>query len=314
MLTIKVPGKLFIAGEYAVTRAQGLALLAAVETDFSVTISESNQESRLQTNVGIPSLNFSMKNLEVDYKSPWNFVLASLKSLADKIDVELLITIQSDLGYQENKKGYGSSASVVVGVVKAMNQFFQLQMSLSEEFDLAARVHYQVQGSGSMGDVAAIVYGGFIFYRNQNLIEPLLINWELFVISTGKSVKTDEKLKIRLAEKFYQQSDQLVLSLKEERDFKRFKSLLLKNQELLIGNLPAAYLTKKLSLALKIVNSHPHLVGKVSGAGFGENIIIFSKGIIEAELDLLQQSLNKYDMKMERIYIAPTNSKRYPST
>ncbi|MFG7387777.1 hypothetical protein ACGO3R_03610 [Lactococcus lactis] len=71
----------------------------------------------------------------------------------------------SDLGFGENKKGYGSSASVVCGLVNAVNQFFDFQLSLEKRFEIAAKTHFEVQGSGSMGDIAAIMYGGSVFIK-----------------------------------------------------------------------------------------------------------------------------------------------------
>ncbi|MDR0300543.1 MAG: phosphomevalonate kinase [Streptococcaceae bacterium] len=310
---VEVPGKLFIAGEYAVTRPGGLAIVAAVAADFSVSIKAAKGLSKMRTNVGLDGFSFKLQDLlrsdMIDLKSDWNFALMAIKKMLEAVGSlksEVEIEIQSGLGFGKNKKGYGSSAAVVCGIVKALNQFFNLKLSLMEEFKIAADAHVTVQGSGSCGDIAAIIYGGTVFYRNRDLIEPLLLpDWDSYVIATGKSVKTGEKLEAsKLSEAFFERSDDIVKKLSIVQSFTDFKQGLLKNQELLRENISGNYVTEKLDLALKAVNSHPRLAGKISGAGFGENLIVFSDAVSQGEISLLMQSLEQKGMKMEVLKIA----------
>lgn len=323
-VTIKVPGKLFIAGEYAVTRPGGLALVAAIETDFSVTVSESSRISCLHTNVAIEDYEFSLGNFIVDMKSPWNYVLMTLKQMPFITNKEIKIDIHSDLGFKENKKGYGSSASVVSGVAQAIYKFFDLSITWFNLFERAALAHYLVQGSGSMGDVAAIMFGGVNYYssvkmslsKNEILsykINPIEVPWDMYVVQTHQSIKTKDKLTIDLPDTFYDKSDTIInkiydhyLELQDKKQlpkFLDFKRLLLQNQQLLIDNLPEGYVTAKLALALNLINACPHLVGKISGSGFGENMIVFANGVLSAKMTELCTTLEQYDMKMEKIEV-----------
>ncbi|MCG6979439.1 phosphomevalonate kinase, partial [Lactococcus lactis] len=132
-MTIKVPGKLFFAGEYSVTKEGNLALITTIETNFEVRISATTGKSIFKTNVGLSDFEFSLSKIEFTKENPWNFALTALKntlSAADSIEKnsvskilssspEISLEIVSDLGFGENKKGYGSSASVVCGLVNA---------------------------------------------------------------------------------------------------------------------------------------------------------------------------------------------------
>ena len=315
MLTIDVPGKLFIAGEYAVTRKGGLALVAAIKTDFSVTISKSDGGlSHLSTNIGLPPLAFALTGIEISADSPWRFALTALQQMATcfQLTEAIDLHIQSGLGFGKEKLGYGSSAAVVVGVVQAVAEFFNLGLTSQEIFDVTGDVHFQVQGSGSMGDVAAISHGGSIFYRNADLIKTVSLPFDSYVARTHLSASTHEKLSLSLSGSFYDQSDTIVEKLATTQDFDKFKTLLLENQQLLIDNLPADYVTPELASALEIINKLPDFMAKISGAGFGENLIVFAtKG---TDTQQLTAALAAADVTLEKIEIADIYDERTTST
>lgn len=307
---IDVPAKLFIAGEYAVTRLGGLALVTSLESDFQVVISEVEGHSLLETNVAMPAHAFSVKEIKPEHSGPWNFVMTAIKYMSKEVELtrEFHLEIKSGLGFGENKKGYGSSACVVVGVVNAVNLFFQLNLPLKKRFEIAAQAHYDVQGSGSRGDVAAIMYGGSIFYENHQRVLPLKIPWQTYVVQTAQSAKTVEKLEHQLSEAFYAKSDELVIEIStaiDMHDFALFKEKLLENQLLLIEHQAKGYMTDQLALALNIVNSQPEFAGKISGAGFGENIILFAER--EDKIVELRSTLEAEGMKLEKIRIGKQN-------
>lgn len=62
------------------------------------------------------------------------------------------------------KYGFGSSASVTVGVVKALALLFKKEVTSRELFDLSYKTVLAVQGMGSGFDVAAAVYGGTLYF------------------------------------------------------------------------------------------------------------------------------------------------------
>lgn len=222
---------------------------------------------------------------------------------------EISLEIVSDLGFGENKKGYGSSASVVCGLVNAVNQFFDFQLSLEKRFEIAAKTHFEVQGSGSMGDIAAIMYGGSVFYQNHKRVIPLEIPWATYVVQTGKAAKTSEKIKIKLSDEFYQASNELVIELAtaiDIQDFALFKEKLSENQLLLLENIPEGYMTKELAIALNLLNSYPEFAAKISGAGFGENIILFAQNT--QAIAEVQNKLSEYGINLEKFKVAQKNN------
>ncbi|GBG96468.1 mevalonate kinase family protein [Lactococcus termiticola] len=315
MIELTIPGKLFVAGEYAVTRSNGKAICVAVETGLKVRISERQGHSRLRTNVPLADHDFLINAFEIE-AGGWAFALTALqktlKASGRQGFPELGIEIDSPLGYGEDKTGYGSSAAVVVAVVQAVNSFLGLGLDQKACFEIAGRAHREVQGSGSMGDVASILTGGLMAYQspdadfqNWKIDSLLLPAWETYIVKTGKSVKTGDKLKIALPEGFFERSDQLVEELAraiQTADFEAFKLALIENQALLIDSLPEAYLTDKLSLALETLNKETDLVAKVSGSGFGENLILFSKN--GRDLTKLAEKLAEQGIILEKIKIA----------
>lgn len=318
---VKVPGKLFLAGEYGVTKTGGLAIVSAIESDFIVGISEMiGEHSRLHTNVEMVDFDFSLEaieNLEIDENSAWNFVLTAIQLLCQKISLdknrEIYLDIQSGLGYGEHKKGYGSSASSVVGVVKAFNRYFKLGLSLEEEFQIASQAHLKVQGSGSLGDVAAITYAGNLFYRSIGQeMSDIKLPWLPYILQTDKAANTGEKLKIELSADFYERSNELVIEIAtaaDMTDFELFKEKVLQNQLLLIEHLPEGYMTEALAIGLNLVNSQKELVGKISGAGFGENILVFAKDRTAAlELEKMSVLLEEQGIHLVKAVIPERNT------
>ena len=264
-----------------------------------------------------------MSKIGFTKENPWNFALTALKntlSAADSFEKksvskilssspEISLEIVSDLGFGENKKGYGSSASVVCGLVNAVNQFFDFQLSLEKRFEIAAKTHFEVQGSGSMGDIAAIMYGGSVFYQNHKRVIPLEIPWATYVVQTGKAAKTSEKIKIKLSDEFYQASNELVIELAtaiDIQDFALFKEKLSENQLLLLENIPEGYMTKELAIALNLLNSYPEFAAKISGAGFGENIILFAQNT--QAIAEVQNKLSEYGINLEKFKVAQKNN------
>jgi phosphomevalonate kinase len=307
-VSVGVPGKLFVAGEYAVTRPGSWAMVAAIKTDFTVTVTETSGLSALTTNVDLPDFSFSLQQLTVPADSEWAFALSALCEMNLFAKQEIAIHIESRLGFGANKKGYGSSASVVVGVIDAVNAFFELGLSENRRFKMAANAHQKVQGSGSMGDVAAITAGGVILYQSPGAqIIPLNFPWKnIYVVRTGAAVKTGEKLALSLPDDFYQMSDEIVLRLAKTKNFEEFKRDLDANQFLLLTNLPEGYMTDDLELAMSTIRGYDKLAAKISGSGFGENIIVFDHGAGKTVLQEVKLKLELAGMIFEKVELAET--------
>ncbi|CAK8054075.1 phosphomevalonate kinase [Eupransor demetentiae] len=302
-LEIDIPGKLFLAGEYAVTKAGNQALLAAVQKGLKLSlIPKEGDQSRIKSGK-LPDLIFDFQQeITVETTSPWSYVHSALKTLQSYIGQgsypSFDLKIESQMVSPQGKLGLGSSAAVSVAIIKALNQFWQLKLPVLTQYKLAAIAHYRIQGSGSLGDVAAITYGGIIHYHSPAIAEleekrlsvPDLIqmdwpdlsikplhwpaNWQLILAATHQPADTKTALAgLILPASFYQKSNHCVEAASlafQNQDYDKARQALTANQELLIAALPAPYLSERLASFWETIQGQ-HLAGKVSGAGFGDN-------------------------------------------
>lgn len=178
LITEKAPGKLYIAGEYAVVENGFPAILVALDQFVTCTIEESTDEiGRIisqQYNNDQLSWRRMGDQVVVDKRdNPFSYILSAIKvteEYARSFERELRVfnlRIDSQLDSANGRKyGLGSSAAVTVATVKALCCFYHLPVTKDQIFKLAAIAHFEVQGNGSLGDVAASVYGGWISYHS----------------------------------------------------------------------------------------------------------------------------------------------------
>lgn len=179
LITEKAPGKLYIAGEYAVVENGYPAILVALDQFVTCSIEESAAEvgkiiSRQYHNNALQWHRLGEQMVVDNRDNPFSYILSAIKvteeyarSFAPRelriFDLHIDSQLDSDSG---KKYGLGSSAAVTVATVKALCHFYNLPVTKDEIFKLAAIAHFEVQGNGSLGDVAASVYGGWIAYHS----------------------------------------------------------------------------------------------------------------------------------------------------
>lgn len=180
MITQKAPGKLYVAGEYAIVEPGNSAVLVAVNQFITASIEPSeltfgNIISK-QYHDNVVSWRRKGGQLVVDNRdNPYHYILAAI-SITEELAVLMHrqlrtynLYINSDLDSSDGKKyGLGSSAAVTVATIKALAKFYQIPLTKKLLFKLASIAHLDVQGNGSLGDIAASVYGGWIAYRSFN--------------------------------------------------------------------------------------------------------------------------------------------------
>ncbi|MDG2977808.1 phosphomevalonate kinase [Latilactobacillus curvatus] len=177
MITAKAPGKLYIAGEYAVVETGFPAIIVALNQFVTVTIEESHEygsivSKQYQEN----SLYWQRQGDEMVFDNrdnPFHYILSAIRLTeqyarqAGKTLRVYHLRVNSDLDSADGKKyGLGSSAAVTVATVKALCAFYGLSLSNDQLYKLAAIAHLDVQGNGSLGDIAASVFGGWVAYRS----------------------------------------------------------------------------------------------------------------------------------------------------
>ena len=177
LITAKAPGKLYIAGEYAVVETGFPAIIVALNQFVTVSIEKSHEygsivSKQYQEN----SLYWQRQGDEMIFDNrdnPFHYILSAIKlteQYARQVGKTLSVyhlKVNSDLDSADGKKyGLGSSAAVTVATVKALCAFYDLQLTNDELYKLASIAHLDVQGNGSLGDIAASVYGGWVAYRS----------------------------------------------------------------------------------------------------------------------------------------------------
>lgn len=178
MITEKAPGKLFIAGEYAVVETSFPAILVALNKFVTCSVTPSSGKvgriySEQYQNNYISWHRFGDRMIVDKRDNPFSYILSAIavtEEYARALHRELQVYdlhIDSELDNRSGRKyGLGSSAAVTVATIKALCRLYDLPVDKNRLFKLAAIAHFKVQGNGSLGDVAASVYGGWIAYHS----------------------------------------------------------------------------------------------------------------------------------------------------
>ncbi|MDO4432753.1 MAG: phosphomevalonate kinase [Aerococcaceae bacterium] len=178
-ITAHVPGKLFIAGEYAVLEAGTPAILVAVNQYLHCTIqlSLTSNHGLLQSN--LPELTdyaYQRVNARIPEQPQWRYVLAAIETVETLLSEmnrplqDYRITISSELVSQDGKKyGLGSSGAVTVATIRALLSFYGLVPRSREiVYKLAAIALVKNGNLGSLGDIASNCYGGWLYYQSPS--------------------------------------------------------------------------------------------------------------------------------------------------
>lgn len=175
MIEVSAPGKLYIAGEYAVVEPGHPAIIVAIDQFITVTIEAAKKSGSIQSaQYSDMPIRWTRRKgeLVLDIRdNPFHYILAAIhftekyalekgKQLAF-FDLKVISELDNSNG---RKYGLGSSGAVTVSTVKALDAFYDLQLSHLELFKLATLAHLNVQGNGSCGDIAASVYGGWLAF------------------------------------------------------------------------------------------------------------------------------------------------------
>lgn len=173
VIETKAPGKLFIAGEYAVVEPGEPAVLVAVDRFITVRLTRSEDSGRVHSSeYGRLPLVWRREGQEIilDHH-PYDYVMSAIATV-DRLCAERGVApayfdlhISSELDDSSGRKfGLGSSAAVVVATIAALNEFYGLGLSLEERFRLSLLTAIQVAPKSSGGDIAASTYCGWIRY------------------------------------------------------------------------------------------------------------------------------------------------------
>lgn len=209
-ITIKTPGKLMIAGEFAVLEEYHKLVVMAVDRFVYATLEQKDENRLSLRNLNLNNMEWTVENNKLTIKTDdqrvrfvedaMTVVYTYLKE--KKVQLSTFhLAVHSELDDRSGRKyGLGSSAAVVTSVVTAiLKKFLSEEPSPKLIFKLAAIAHVKTQGSGSGADVAASSYGGWLEYASfqadwllkkynatSTLSELVEKNWPYFSVSPIK--------------------------------------------------------------------------------------------------------------------------------
>ncbi|MBU4481121.1 phosphomevalonate kinase [Patescibacteria group bacterium] len=186
LIKVSAPGKLFIAGEWAILEPENFGIVAAINKRIFAEIKKSPDE-----NIHITLRDFNLNNLEANfYENKLEFskkltrkerkiisfsktaIETALRYLGNyqpfRIEIwgEKTNPIRNAISNGARKIGFGFSAASTVAVVAALLKFQGRDFDRNKIFKISALSHYLAQGKiGSGFDIAASVYGGIFVYR-----------------------------------------------------------------------------------------------------------------------------------------------------
>lgn len=188
MISTRAPGKLYIAGEYAVVEPRHTAMVVAVDRYITVTLRESETSETADVHEATGQVHSSeygrlpvvwrrdpaTGQIVVD-RHPYDFVTSAITT-CERLRAERGIEpkyfdlhIDSELDDADGQKfGLGSSGAVVVATVSAILQFYGLELTEHERFRLALLATVAVSPRSSGGDIAASTFGGWLAYASPD--------------------------------------------------------------------------------------------------------------------------------------------------
>lgn len=309
MIEVKRPGKLYIAGEYAVTQTGHRAIVVAIDKFIKISIKKSENTDKGQIksfdNVVVNFLRDKKVYLE-KYDNRFTYILSAINITElylntwvdsfDFYDIEIISEMEDDSG---NKYGFGSSAAVTVAMVEAILKYYNADYDNAKLFKLSAIATLEINKKGSFGDLAAVVSGGAILYRKFdvnhvchmlekfNIVATVNANWEFLEIRKFDFPKS-WKLYVGWTGKAASSLDLVEKIKHQEPTAREFHRDFLVSSEYIVEQIFEAFLTEDFDLLYRFIDQNRKLFVE-----FGNK---YSSHIETDKLKLLSNIANKYHM------------------
>ena len=174
----KVPGKLYVAGEYAVVEPGYSAIITAVDLFIYLNIADTKNTfgSIYSEGFTTQAVKWGRVNQKVQLEEPTKslkYIVAAIhttEKYLSELNIPLKyydIQVRSDLEHQTgNKLGLGSSGSITVATVRSLFQFYEIECTDEVIYKISVLAQLQLGINSSFGDLAAITYTGWIKYTS----------------------------------------------------------------------------------------------------------------------------------------------------
>jgi len=294
------PGKLFLAGEYAVIYPQGEAIILPVKIGIKVTVTTKKKYAIINLQYPKESTGFRFIS---DVSNPYlrlGMEVVRQWLEAKKIPWRIFsITIHSTLVADHGKYGLGSSGAITVALIGALLKFHGVPFTPETLYKLAVIATVQNYQDTSFGDVACSSFAQPIHYRKflpamVPLIKTLHVHalmkmaWDglllapipnmpltPIVIYSGTSADSHTLVKLltpHLTLDWVNQSNQYVYRLMTGWDAKTVDAIH-RHLKTLATTSKAPLFTKGIEAILRIAHEYQG-VGKFSGAGGGDCTLV----------------------------------------
>jgi mevalonate kinase len=208
----------------------------------------------------------------------------NLDFLKEGIDIELAGNLYAS-------SGIGASAASCVAIARALNEYFNLNLSDDQINNIAYEGEKGYHGTPSGVDNAASTFGGLIWFEksNNNVINKIEIPNPIEIVmgNTGKVANTELAVKgvserrNTFSEKYseiFNRAENIAYLAKrafEEEDYIELGKLMNENHKLLQQ---IEVSTRELDFLVNIAREHGAYGAKLTGGGLGGNIIALTPG------------------------------------
>ncbi|AFT99550.1 phosphomevalonate kinase [Nocardia brasiliensis] len=177
MIVHRAPGKLFVAGEFAVVEPGRSAVLVAVDRYVEVAVApgtdraaEVTVRSDLSGTARLRRVGGRLVALDSSGADLVHVITAieTVEQFAGELGrgpVAVELTIASTMHEHGTKFGLGSSGAVTTAVVAALSEFLGIELTAAQRFRLALLASVRLDRRASGADLAVSTWGGWLAYR-----------------------------------------------------------------------------------------------------------------------------------------------------
>ncbi len=211
-VTVKVPGKIILAGEHAVLNGAP-AIVCAINRYLTVTASQ-NQQSGCDIFIDKQRYSLSRQNTPGLLPSPLNYIKHVIDLFAQHSGqyprCNLLIDSNIPVGC-----GFGASAALALGLLSSLSEWYDIYISDDVLIDLAKQAESMQHGKSSGIDISTCWHGGCWLFDKDNS-RPISLGDDLaFAWSNSGSTQSKTHECVKHTQAKLQQNPELVVQAKE---------------------------------------------------------------------------------------------------
>ncbi|HEY4556811.1 MAG TPA: phosphomevalonate kinase [Enteractinococcus sp.] len=196
---VAAPGKLYVAGEYAVVTPGQQAILIAVDRYMTVTVAPAKPAETAKPTAQLLAHEHGVAaaadgEFGTDYALAAWLVMDALRAERGlervPVDLHFSSTLRSEHG---EKYGLGSSGAATLAVIAAFNELYGLGLSVTDKIKLGMLASVEISPRASGGDLAAGALGGWVYYQapdRDQLARVLTGNTSVTEAMTGPAWNT----------------------------------------------------------------------------------------------------------------------------